>query len=155
MEDPTPIETIDIVLSIFEPSIFKHKYGETQLLLRQKLNKEKMIAVHERLLDEILFKLVKDEYLRIETNIIPPTYRLTFEGELFLLSGSYTAKLKREQLEKTTLESNASQAKIYANRLLWATCFAGIGACALVLWEIILWIYPHLCDYPYIWLWQK
>jgi hypothetical protein len=100
MEELSPIDKIDVVLSIFKPSTYVLQYGENKQLIRFKLLNDKQESFGERLLDEILFKLEKDGYLRSETDchVIRDgiaykadhkIYKLTFEGELFIIKGGY------------------------------------------------------------------
>lgn len=139
MEDPTPIEKIDLVLSIFKPSAFKREYGETKLLIRQQVHTE----IEERLLEEILFKLEKDGYLRSETgghvmreektyNADPKIYKLTFEGELFQIKGGYTQELK---------DINASN-RVERIRILILT-YGTAAAGAYGVFEILKWLFHH------------
>jgi hypothetical protein len=52
-----------------------------------------------------------------------------------------------------TSQSNASQAKTYADRLLLATWCAGIAAVLLLLWQVWIWFYPIHANYPF-WIWE-
>jgi len=136
----SPIDKIDIVLSIFQPNEYILEVGETKKTIQRKLLNEKMINIDERLLDEILFKLDKDQYIKgeyggsIQRNgqlyiADPKIYKLTFEGELFIISGGYKQAV-------FNLSQNEKRIKRNDKMLAWGTVFAAIGTTGLLLWEI-------------------
>jgi hypothetical protein len=149
MEKLSPIDKIDRVLFLFPPNDKIHAYPKktiNDLLVKGGLN------IDDRELIEILIKLVDDGYLRIDTGDYYtngkhykdiPLYFLTFTGELFHLTGGYTQRLNDAKSVQHNQDECDRMARIYETRLLWATRFAGIGACALVLWEIIKWLFHH------------
>jgi hypothetical protein len=139
----TAIQKLDSVLSIFDPN---STYRGINNLKIKELLKEKKIDIGERLLTEILHKLVKDNYLRIEVadamvgtqtfkNI--SYYLLTFEGELFQTNGGYLeearARDERRRWEDRLLENGERNGE----RLNTLTLILAIGTVGLAVIEII------------------
>lgn len=154
MAELSQFDKIDLVLSLFRSHISIQEVGETKKTIQDKLLNEKHVNIEERLLIEILFKLEKDQYLRsvsdghIRRNEIdyyadPKIYTLTFEGELFLLSGSYNGGLKRNKIIETI---NAKKQNLKSRNdylLVVGSWLAGIGTIGLVLQGLGVSI-PHL-----------
>jgi hypothetical protein len=99
---------MDMVLAVFKPLDYVLEYGETKKLIKEKLLGK--VNIGDRLLDEILEKLEKDQYLRsvssghvIRKEITyiadPKIYLLTVEGELFIYNGGYSSIILKTQSE--------------------------------------------------------
>lgn len=154
MAELSPFDKIDLVLSLFRPHISIQEVGETKKTIQDKLLNEKHVNIEERLLIEILFKLEKDQYLRsvsdghirrneIDYHADPKIFTLTFEGELFILSGSYNNVLesnKRAQISNQKAETVKLRNE---NLLVGGSWLAGIGTIGLVLQGLGVSI-PHL-----------
>jgi len=138
----TPIQKLDFVFNQFVST--DDIPGYTRAMIEDGI-KDNKIDIGNIQLIEILHKIKKDEYVRVVKGDLvwrgvkhPETdfYVLTFEGELFKLSGGYT--------QQAIDTANAKRrAKLYECQLLWATAFAGIGATGILVWEIAKWSYHH------------
>lgn len=146
---PTLIENLNTVLDVFDSS------NSTTLLMGLKLNeieghiKGETIILSRRLLKEILFKLEKDGYLKIEeepikiptTGIVPVDfYYITIEGELFRNSGGYVKAFEREIRQK-----KIQNLKDWL--LIWGSWIAGLGTLALAGVEIWKLVFPPSCPF--------
>ena len=98
---------------------------------------------------KILDRLISDKNITLITtlNTSFKYYSTTIDGLLFI---GYENKKTLDNEAIISLQNSESQARTYANRLLWATWCAGIGAVALLLWQIFVWINPTYADFPYI-----
>jgi hypothetical protein len=109
-------------------------------------------GVIETDLIKLLAHLVSDKHIELEMTH-PAThsyYKTTIIGELFI--GYEKTEILQDKNFKIA-QNNASEARIYANRLLWATWCAGIAAVLLLLWQAWIWFYPVHANYPY-WIWE-
>ena len=153
----SPIDKIDIVLGIFKPFDGKLENGENKETIQRALKNDLIVNIDDRLLNEILFKLEKDSYLRgVESGHIirdgsniyavpgNPIYTLTFEGELFILSGMY-------KQQTINFLQNEKRIKRNDRMLAYGTVFAAIGTIGLLLWEIDK-AYFHLFEKLYHYL---
>lgn len=138
-----PIQSIDSVLSIFDPS--SQLRGMHNLKIKELLRHEQ-INLSDRLLREILHKLVKDNYLRIE--IAEATvgtmqvkdvnyYLLTFEGELFKASGGYSAQAQSIEARKHWEDELLVKGEKNGERLNALTLWLAVGTIFLAFLEVI------------------
>jgi hypothetical protein len=146
MDNISPIFYLDKVLYSFEPN--NRNRGVHNLDISNNLATSDT-KINRSVLTEILFKLVKDGYLRIEVDDAIINYQtvknidfylLTLEGEIFQLSGGYI-----KQIETTS--KNENRRLSYDRRLIWGTWFAGIAAILVLLWQVWLWFYPLRKDF--------
>lgn len=97
---------------------------------------------------EILEKLELDGYVKSEireSNGIRE-YKSTFDGRFFKVeTGGYLEKIQDEYQERKKQEADASYQLRYQSRSLAAVLLAGIGACALVIWEMFEFFWKLLC----------
>jgi hypothetical protein len=161
MEELGPIQKLDYIFNQFVST--DDQPGFTWRMIQDGITDNK-IAIGNSQLIEILHKLEKDLYIRkVQGDLrwrgidhINTTYwKLTLEGEVFKIFGGYTQQLIDAKSASDNQSERDHMARIYETRLLWATRFAGIGACALVLWEICKYmIFPafqYYCHCEFIW----
>jgi len=120
----TPIETLDKVLYFFDPN--NRNRGLHNVAIKEGIDKTG-ITISRELLQEILYKLVKDEYLRFEVDDLPTAngtisdinfYLLTFEGELFQQNGGYIAKFLKEKRNASLSENELDRQRKVDERLI-------------------------------------
>jgi hypothetical protein len=142
---------IDAVLSIFKPSDYILEYGETRKLIKEKLIGNANIG--DRLLDEVLEKLEKDQYIRsvadghvIRKEIIyiadPKIYLLTIEGELFIYNGGYSEQFKRSINPLRKLKTGLINA---------AALVAGLYYFFEIVRIYIVPVWQHACACNFVW----
>jgi len=142
MEPLTAIIKIDSVLYLFPPKDKIHAYPKktiNDLLIKDGL------TIDDRLLVEIILKLIDDGYLRTEKGSYygngqhfkdVDLYFLTFEGEVFKEKGGYTEQKRINDLRDKYLET----AEVIRSRneaiVAYGTLFGGFVALALLIWEM-------------------
>jgi hypothetical protein len=70
-------------------------------------------------------------------NIVAKQFRLTLPGLIFVQNGGYAAEAKKKALEIEDAAQEAKNRRLNDRRLMYGTWFAGAGAFALLLWEIL------------------
>jgi len=145
MELNSALKQIDHILNILKEHQSLLNFDE----IKKKVD-ESALVIEPSVLGMILEKLERDKYIFRNTSKLPNYFNISFEGNLFI---GYQKQRILDDEGIITAQNNASQAKIYANRLLWATWCAGIAAVLLLLWQVWVWFYPVHANYPY-WIWQ-
>ena len=98
------IQKLDAILSLL--SLHNDKRGMHNMQIKELLKHDK-IDLPDTILTEILFKLVKDGYLRIEIDDAPigvqiikdvNYYLITFDGLIFTQKGGYKSDARRKKV---------------------------------------------------------
>ena len=154
----TPEQKLDSVLNLLSEtkhtinikgsSVNALDIGEIGIFINKS---EQTISENEIYL--IIDKLYKDEYISYyETNnkvdklfaayvLDRNYYYITFEGRVFLKEGGYVQKEKDKILERAVYESEFNRRKWIDRLIVFGTIFAGLGASALVIWEMYKYFY--------------
>ena len=145
MTEPTPIEKLDAVLDFLNKD---HEYQHKVIGVQQGLS----IKLDEPTVHKILDKLVKDGYAdMINIPLDPPinmgggffkssefTYRITFEGQVFIQKGGYRQQEADNSLHRANLETlerlRRRNEKLLSRGTIWLAILTG----ALVLTEILI-----------------
>lgn len=112
----SPIELLDLVLLKISINTNRLMFGEILSLVEN---------INERELNQILSKLIKDEYVNTDRqtfmNANFTVYYISFEGSVLIQTGGYKQKIKDHQGEKR---------KDFRNGV-WSTVLSGIGGALL------------------------
>ena len=146
MSELSPIQQLDIILKFLSSD---RGYAELSYIL-QRLEKDKNFAVKFDGDDtiRILDKLYKDGYvdrediptgrndIRTHQPELIRRYWISFEGKVFVETGGYEQKIKRDAIMIDSAEKFAKASRKNEHRLVIGTWAVAIGAIALVLWEM-------------------
>jgi predicted transcriptional regulator len=112
------IEQIDYVLTILKDNKEKITFDNLHEIVGDRIEKD----VLERLIE----KLMRDNFVYEKSAGTNGKYAITFEGYMFI---GYEKQLKIDR-------RNALLTNVRAIFLAWGTVLAGIGAVALLVWQI-------------------
>lgn len=152
MAELSSIQKLDVVLFLFNPPSDSRGLHKVHIM---DLIKEKNIQTTDRLLNEILYKLVKDEYLRTQpgealhglNKVKTDYYLLTLDGEIFqTVTGGYETEYKSFNAKRKLDDYYRKSSDEKAKRLNIYTLVLGIGTIGLVLFEILKFFYELSCQ---------
>jgi hypothetical protein len=166
LDDVDPLYKLDCVLMYLflkqEPS--KAKIGEVTIGVYH------LIKSHETEINQIIYKLIKDNYVRFEdttvytdTHLLRPTanlvryYNITFEGVLFLKSGGYTVQKAifiSENKKLETLKSDQIKRDEFLKILTWWIAAGAIVASIYYLIEIYKEFHLFFHRHGHYWIWE-
>lgn len=137
MED-SPIKQLDVLLSLFFKNKQFHSFRDISRL-------EELKEIAQSDIPLILDKLIDDGYVKEYQNAFQggvdierwSSYNITFYGKLFFKSGGYEEKERVDKININKIESDLILRKRNDHRLVIGTFVVGIGALALVAWELI------------------
>jgi hypothetical protein len=141
MQKLEPIELLDEVLNFIKIG----EYWKTRKVIDSHFRSINIELTHDDL-DRIIIKLMGDNYID-QTRMDDYTkdhYTATYDGILF---HGYVKQRLLDNERLISINQMAIATKKYNTRLLWATCCAGIAAALLLLWQVVVWVYPKYDDF--------
>jgi hypothetical protein len=151
MDDQITNNKLDTILTILKTTT--KNLGGIQLYL----NDNNITGFDFDEIRRIVRKLIDVGYLRDFGNA---TYTVTFDGNIFIENGGYTAKALRDANESLSeqretdrrrtldalLAANSTTLNVLTKRLVIATWVAGILGVLILLWQIFQYLFPPHID---------